>query len=101
MDTGTVFGAIGVLLALLLGFAVREAAESLVLVFVAAFLAVGLNPIVEYAIRRGVKRAWAVVAVALLVIGVVTVLLFVIGGLLRNQITTFIDAAPRLLDAKR
>jgi predicted PurR-regulated permease PerM len=95
------FGAIGVLLALLLGFAIREAAESLVLVFVAAFLAVGLNPIVEYAIRRGIKRAWAVLAVALLVVGVVAALIFVIGGLLRNQITTFIDDAPKLLDDLR
>jgi predicted PurR-regulated permease PerM len=95
------FGALGVLLALLLGFAIREAAESLVLVFVAAFLAVGLNPIVEYAIRRGVRRAWAVLAVAVLVIGVVAALVFVIGGLLRNQITTFIDDAPKLLDDLR
>jgi predicted PurR-regulated permease PerM len=95
------FGTVGVLLALLLGIAVREAAESLELVLVAAFLALGLNPIVEYAIRRGVKRGWAVLAVAVLVIGVVTALVFVMGGLLRNQITTLIDDAPKLLDDLR
>ena len=89
------------LIAVLLGLAVREAADTLELVLIAAFLAVGLNPIVEYAIRRGVKRGWAVLVVALLIIGVVTALAIVIGGVLRNQITTLINDAPKLLDDLR
>lgn len=95
------FATVGVLLAVLLGFVVREAASTLELVLIAAFLAVGLNPIVEYGIRRGVKRGWAVLAVAVLILGIATALVIVIGGVLRNQITTLIDDAPKLLNDLR
>jgi predicted PurR-regulated permease PerM len=95
------FATIGVLLAVLFGFAVREAADTIELVLIAAFLAVGFNPIVEYAIRRGVKRGWAVLVVAVLIIGVVTALVIVVGGVLRDQITTLINDAPKLLDDLR
>ena len=90
------------LLAVLSALAVREAADTLELVLIAAFLAVGLNPIVEYAIRRGVKRGWAV-----LVVGVADRSAWsprssiVVGGVLRNQITTLINDAPKLLDDLR
>jgi predicted PurR-regulated permease PerM len=95
------FATIGVLLAVLLAIVVREAASTLELVLIAAFLAVGLNPIVEYGIRRGVKRGWAVLVVAVLILGIATALVIVIGGVLRNQITTLIDDAPKLLNDLR
>jgi predicted PurR-regulated permease PerM len=95
------FGALGVLVAVVAAFAVREAAATLELVLIAAFLAVGLNPIVEYGIRRGVKRGWAVLAVALLIVGIATALVIVVGGVLRDQITTLIDDAPQLLNDLR
>jgi predicted PurR-regulated permease PerM len=95
------FGAIGVLAAVVLAFAVHEAVDTLVLVLIAAFLAVGLNPIVEYGIRRGVKRGWAVLVVALLVVGIATALVIVVGGVLRDQITTLINDAPQLLNDLR
>jgi predicted PurR-regulated permease PerM len=91
-------GTVGVLLAILLGLAVRAAAESLELILIAVFLAVGLNPIVEYGIRRGIRRGWAVLGVALVILGVFTGLAYVIGGVLRDQITTLINDAPKLLD---
>jgi predicted PurR-regulated permease PerM len=94
-------GALGVLTALVLASAVRDAASVLTLVLIAAFLAVGLNPSVEFATRRGIKRGWAVFAVAITVLVAVSGIVLVVGGALRSQIVSFIDDAPHLLDELR
>ncbi|MGH8861895.1 MAG: AI-2E family transporter [Jatrophihabitantaceae bacterium] len=91
----------GVLVAVVFGLAVREAASVLVLLLIAAFLAVGLNPIVEFAIRRGIRRGWAVLGVALLVIGVLAAIVTVVGGVLRNQVVTLINDLPSLIEDLR
>ncbi|TAM92703.1 MAG: AI-2E family transporter [Jatrophihabitans sp.] len=91
------FTAIGVLVALVLGLAVREVASVLVLVLVAVFLAVGLNPIVELLIRRGVRRHWAVLLVSLLVVGVIAVVATVLVTVIQNQISSFVDDLPHLV----
>jgi predicted PurR-regulated permease PerM len=88
---------LGGLTALVLGFAVDEAASVLVLVLISAFLAVGLDPLVSFAVRRGVKRGWAVLAVAVLFFGLITAVVFVIGGALESQVTSLVDNAPQLL----
>lgn len=95
------FGAVGVLVALALAGAVREASSVFTLVLISAFLAVGLNPSVEFAMRRGIKRGWAVFGVAVVVLAVVSGIVVVVGGVLRSQIVSFIDHAPRLLDQLR
>ncbi len=88
---------IGAGLAVVVALAVREAATVLELILVSVFLAVGLNPLVEMLIRRRVKRGWAVLIVAVLMLGVITLVISVFVSALRNQITTFIDDAPRLI----
>ena len=88
---------IGVALAVALVLAVNEASSVLLLILVSAFLAVGLNPIVEFLIRRNVKRGWAVLVVAALMLGIIAVVITVFVGVLRDQITSFIDDAPHLL----
>ena len=90
-------GTLGVLSAIAVGLALREASAVLELVLVAVFLAVGLNPIVELAIRRGMRRSWAVLIVAVLFVGVVTLVVITVGGVLRSQLLHLIDDAPRLL----
>jgi predicted PurR-regulated permease PerM len=90
-------GALGVLVALALGYALRQMSSVIVLVLIAAFLAVGLNPIVEFGIRRGMKRAWAVLGVSITVLGFLTALLYVVGGVLRNQVITLVNDAPKLI----
>jgi predicted PurR-regulated permease PerM len=94
-------GTFGVLAALVLGLAVREASSVLVLLLIAAFLAVGLNPIVEFAIRRGARRGWAVLGVALFIVGFLTMIVVVVGGVLRNQLVTFINDTPKLFNDLR
>ncbi len=88
---------IGVAFAVVVVYSVREAASVLELVLVSGFLAVGLNPIVEFLIRRGWKRGWAVLVVGIVLVIVVTVVLTVLIGVLREQITNFVDQAPSLL----
>jgi len=94
-------GALGVLVAIAFGYAVRQMSSVIVLVLIAVFLAVGLNPIVEFMIRRGMKRGWAVLCVSILVLGFLTGLLYVVGGVLRNQVVTLINDAPKLINDLR
>jgi predicted PurR-regulated permease PerM len=89
--------ALGVLVAVAIGLAVREAASVLELIVVSVFLAIGLNPIVELAIRHSWRRGWAVLAVALLFLGVVAGVVVIVGGILRSQILHLINDAPKLL----
>ena len=53
-------GALGALLAFWLGGLLLSIGSTLVLVVVALFLAVGLNPLVEYFESRGLSRNWSV-----------------------------------------
>jgi predicted PurR-regulated permease PerM len=91
----------GVLLAVAVAIAVREAASAFTLVLIAVFLAIGLNPLVEQLIARGWRRGWAVLAVALLLLAVITTVVVVLVGVLRNQILSFVDDAPHLLNDLR
>ncbi len=58
-------GAVGAMVAVGLGTAFVQLSSIIVLVVVALFLALGLNPLVEELVGRGVKRGLAVGAVAL------------------------------------
>ena len=92
------FGGLGVLVAIVLGLAIREVRSALVLVVVSMFLAVGLNPLVEWLMHRGLRRPWSVFVVALGVLGVVTLFVVALVPVLRDQITALIDDVPGWLD---
>ena len=89
---------VGVLLAVGFALAAHEASDAITLVLISGFLAVGLNPIVELLISRGLARGWAVLVVALILLAVVTVVVLVLISVLRNQILSLIDDAPHLLN---
>ena len=61
-------GGFGLILAYAIFLGIRNAASILVLIFIAAFLAIGLNPAVSWLRRRGVPRGGAVAIVALAVL---------------------------------
>ena len=61
-------GGFGVILAYALFLGIRNAASILVLIFIASFLAIGLNPAVSWLRRRGIPRGGAVAIVALVVL---------------------------------
>ena len=89
--------ALGVLLALLIGYSVRATASVLVLIGMSIVLAIGLNPIVELLIRHGMRRRWAVLIVTVGVLGTLSLIVIVFVQAVRHQVTTFIDDAPHLI----
>ncbi len=95
------FWALGALAALALALAIREASSVFVLVLISAVLAVGLDPLVAFAVRRGLTRGWAVAAVALVFLGIITAIVFVVGGELRTQVAALVDDLPHLINDLR
>ncbi len=59
----------GALLAVLVGFALYTVRDELVLLLVAAFIAIGLDPAVRWLVRRGVSRPVAVAVIAVIALG--------------------------------
>lgn len=88
------FGAVGALLAFWLGQQILSISSVLLLIMVAMFLAVGLNPAVEFFLRRGLKRPWAVVVVSLGVVAAIALFVIAIVPLITAQVTTLTREAP-------
>jgi predicted PurR-regulated permease PerM len=91
-------GTLGVLAALLVGLAIRAAGSVLVLILVSVFLAVGLNPVVEWLILRGFRRRWSVLLVTIGVLLVATLFVVALVPVIQAQVTTIIANAPDWLD---
>ena len=95
----TVLAVLGIALLAAAGLWVLWATRGVVgWILIALFLAMALNPVVEFFERRGLQRGWAsavVFVLALLVIGGIAYLL--IPPLVR-QITDFVEAIPDLID---
>ncbi|GIF48736.1 putative PurR-regulated permease PerM [Asanoa ferruginea] len=92
------FGGLGLVLAYASYLAVRNAFSILILIFIALFLAIGLNPAVVRLRKWGVPRGGAVTIVAL---ALVLVLGGAIGALvppLVTQVGDFIAAAPGYIE---
>lgn len=89
---------LGVLLAYVLYLALETVLALLIVIVVAGFLAIGLNPLVVRIQRWGMPRGVAVVIVCL------GVLLVVCGGLLSivpaivTEVTKFVNALPGMVD---
>jgi predicted PurR-regulated permease PerM len=91
-------GGIGALLALWLGTMLVAIGSVLILVVVALFLAVGLNPAVELLMRRGLKRPWAVLCVIVGVLVVFGLFLVAIVPVISHQVTAISDNLPGWFD---
>jgi predicted PurR-regulated permease PerM len=83
------YGALGVLAAYMLVQALTDARQVIILIVVALFLAVGLNPAVEALERVGVSRRWSVLLVFLGLVGFFVGFGFAIVPPLSEQITAF------------
>ena len=95
------FGAVGALLAIWLGQQILAISSILILIVVAMFLAVGLNPLVDALLRRGLKRTWAVLAVATGVLLLVTLFVLSIVPVITDQVGAIVDNAPGYFDQLR
>jgi predicted PurR-regulated permease PerM len=67
-------------------------------ILIATFLAMALNPPVEFLVRRGVARGRAAVLVFLLALVVIGGLSYLLIPPLVGQITDFVEAVPDLID---
>lgn len=92
------FGAVGAMLAFWLGQQILSISSVLILIVVAAFLAVGLNPAVEFFMRRGLSRSWSVLLVIVLVVGAVALFFVAIVPVITDQVTAIVDRAPDWFD---
>ena len=91
-------GGIGALVALWIGLMVTRINGVILLVVVALFLAVGLNPAVEFLMRRGLKRPWAVLCVILGVLLVFAGFLTILVPIISHQVTQIGDNLPGWFD---
>ncbi len=92
------FGAAGALVAFWLGTLLLGIGSVLILILVAFFLAVGLNPAVEWLMRRGLARSWAVVVVITVVLVALGAFLFALVPVITEQATSIGQSAPGWLD---
>lgn len=95
-------GGLGVLLAYAVFLAVRSATSMLVLIFIALFLAVGLNPVVVRLQKWGLPRGVAVAVVALAMVLLFCGGLFALVPPLISQTGEFVKELPDFIeDLKR
>jgi len=86
----------GALLALALGLAARTVAHQLLLVL-AAFIAIGLDPAVAFLVRRGLRRGVAVAVITMLALAAVAGFVAARSAALAQQAAELVSQAPKYL----
>jgi predicted PurR-regulated permease PerM len=90
--------AMGALTAIALMRALASASQVFILVIISLFFAAGLNPVIKFLMRRGLKRGQAVGAIVALVLAAVAIFAWLIIPPVINQATTFLKNAPTLIE---
>jgi predicted PurR-regulated permease PerM len=91
-------GGLGLGVAYLAAWAVSSAEQELELIFLAFFVAVGLEPIVAFLVRRSIRRGFAVAIVSLGTIGILVGFLSIAIPPLVNEIDSLVKLAPHYLE---
>ena len=86
--------AVGALLALWLGQQLLRVGSVVILVVVSLFIAVGLDPAVQWLQRRGLGRSGAVLAVIVAVLIALVLFFVALVPVISDQVTTIVDRAP-------
>jgi predicted PurR-regulated permease PerM len=89
------FGGLGVLVAIGIGVAFLNLATILTYIATALFIAMGIDPLVTWLDKRGVKRWLAILIVLFVVLGAVTGLVLAIIPVISTQVSTLI---PSIID---
>lgn len=84
----------GAILAITLLRALASASDVFILLIIAIFLAAGLNPLIQFQVKRGMKRAWAIATVALSVIATAALFIWLVIPPVITQVNNFINALP-------
>jgi predicted PurR-regulated permease PerM len=72
--------------------------SALTLIAISLFLALALNPVVEFFQRRGMNRQWAVITVYAIALMALALLVLVLIPPVVAQVTTFVRAVPGFVD---
>lgn len=91
--------AVGALAAIWFGGLLQTIGPVIVLVVVALFLAAGLDPAVEFFMRRGLARAWSVLVVTVIVLATLTLFFFALVPVITDQVSAIVSNAPQWLDS--
>jgi len=91
----------GALVALALLRALQSASQVFVLIIIALFLAMGLNPTVEALQSRKLSRSVAVSLVVFIAIGIIALFTLVVIPPVASQGNDLLESAPQLLDSLR
>ncbi len=95
---GFLYG-LGALTAFWLGGLLLTVGSVIILVVVALFLAAGLNPVVEFFVRRGLKRAWSVLTVIVIVLVLLVLFFVALVPVISDQVAGLVENAPVWLDS--
>ena len=95
------FGALGALLAIFLAEQLLSISSTLILLVMALFLAVGLNPLVEWFMKRGARRGIAVLIVLAMVLSLFALFVVALAPVISDQISLISENAPRWLQDLR
>ncbi|MEY4992888.1 MAG: hypothetical protein RIS82_10 [Actinomycetota bacterium] len=90
-------GGLGVLTALIIGGAIATIANIIAYVAAAIFIALGFEPLVKKLTSLGLRRRFAILAVALGIIGLLAALFSLVVPTLASQTAHFIETAPGVL----
>ena len=91
----------GALVAIALLRALQSASQVFVLIIIALFLAMGLNPTVEALQARKLSRSVAVSLVVFIAIGIIALFTLVVIPPVASQGNDLLESAPQLLDSLR
>ena len=91
------FGALGAVVAIFLAQQLQSISSILILLVMALFLAIGLNPLVEWFMKRGARRGVALVVVLTMVLSLVALFVGALAPVISDQISLISDNAPRWL----
>ena len=87
----------GALVAIALLRALASASDVFILLIISIFLAAGLNPLIEFQVRRGMKRVLAITTVALSLIATAGLFIWLVIPPVITQVNNFIDSLPETI----
>jgi predicted PurR-regulated permease PerM len=93
------FGAVGVLVALALKSVLAAASSVILLVVVSLFLAVGLDPAVQFMTRKGLRRGVAVSVVFATLLVTLTLFVVALVPVISDQVSAIVAATPEFVES--
>ncbi len=91
------FGAFGVILAYITYLAVDSVRDTLIVIAVAAVVAIGLEPAVQFFIRRKFRRAWAVTTVFFILLAALAGAVYAIVPPIVTEVIAFVQSIPGIV----